>query len=408
MPRHRRAAIRAEKEPRQRQRPLGAGRQAHVAPRQLAHQAEGGRVHYRLVRAGRTVPLGLVDGEHRLAPEIGLAGLALHERARIGLVRQDAQHRARVPGGPLPLAEVRAARRALCREILVGAWHKALIEHGGYAGGAHAADARVEDAAHNAGGFRVDHKPAAVGARPLGVAVGGEGANELAAAALGGKRRLGLGGGVAAVHVVEEVLHRQHQRVGRRLLGCGVVAVGDGHHAHAERREHLVQVARHVQVVAAEAAQVLDHDAVDLAGLHVGEKAAPSGAVLEGGAREAVVGVLGDDAQASVRVGEVADHGVLVEHRAAGTVALVVDGEPGVAGGAIDPGRCFWRFGFGHEKASFCTCLYVRQEALRMPSGCAALPAKKKQPTPRALVCVWRNRTTPSATRRRRRRKSQG
>ena len=97
MPRHRRAAIRAEEEPRQRQRPLGAGRQAHVAPRQLAHQAEGGRVHYRLVRAGRAVPLGLVDGKHRLAPEIGLAGLALHERARIGLVRQDAQHRARVP-----------------------------------------------------------------------------------------------------------------------------------------------------------------------------------------------------------------------------------------------------------------------------------------------------------------------
>ena len=271
MPRHRRAAIRAEEKPRQRQRPLGAGRQAHVAARQLAHQAEGGRVHYRLVRAGRTVPLGLVDGKHRLAPEIGLAGLALHERARIGLVRQDAQHRARIPGGPLPLAEVRAARRALRREILIGARYEVLIEHGGYAGGAHAADARIEDAAHNTGGFRVDHKPATVGARPLGVAVGGEGANELAAAALGGKRRLGLGGGVAAVHIVEEVLHRQHQRVGRRLLGCGVVAVGDGHHAHAERREHLVQVARHVQVVAAEATQVLDDDAVDLAGLHVGE-----------------------------------------------------------------------------------------------------------------------------------------
>lgn len=49
---------------------------------------------------------------------------------------------------------------------------------------------------------------ASMPARPLGVAVGGEGANELAAAALGGKRRLGLGGGIAAVHVVEEVLHR--------------------------------------------------------------------------------------------------------------------------------------------------------------------------------------------------------
>ena len=136
-----------------------------------------------------------------------------------------------------------------------------------------------------------------------------------------------------------------------------------------------------------------------------GGQAAPAGAVLEGGARAAVVGVLGDDAQTAIRVGEVANHGVLVDHRPAGAVALVVDGEPGVAGGAIDLGRRFWRFGFGYEKTSFCTCVYVRQEALRMPSGCAALPAKKTTDAEGSCMRLG-NRTMPSAARRRRRRKS--
>lgn len=39
--------------------------------------------------------------------------------------------------------------------------------------------------------------------------------------------------------------------------------------------------------------------------------------------------------------------------------------------------------------------------------GMRCASRQENKPTPRALVCVWRNRTTPSAARRRRRRKSQ-
>ena len=349
---HRRTAPRAEHEPGKRQRALRAWRQAHIPAGKLLHQVERRPVHDGLVRAGLAVPLGGFHGHHGLASEVGLSGLALHERAGVDLVGEDADDGTRIPAGLAAPAEVGTAVEPLRREVLERRGHEPLVEPSGDSGGAHAADARVEDAAHDARGLGVHHQLAAVGAGALGVAVGREAAHELAALALGLKRRLGLGRRIAAVHVVEQVLHGEHQRVGRGALGGGVVAVGDGDHAHAQRGEHLLDVARDVQVVAAHAAEVLDDDAVDFAGLYVGDEPVPVGAVVEGRARVAVVGVLADHVQVAFRSGEVADHGVLVEHRAADAVVLIVDGEPGVAGGAVHPGRRLRDLGFGHENTS--------------------------------------------------------
>ena len=129
---------------------------------------------------------------------------------------------------------------------------------------AHTAEIQLEDQPHICGGRLVDHQLVVVG-RVFFVAVFGERANEVAAAALhveGGADALGVGGDVvfvdhAAHGVVEEV-------DGGALTLAGVDQIVDGDVAHAQLRKDLADVPAALAGVSAEARAVFDDDAVDL------------------------------------------------------------------------------------------------------------------------------------------------
>lgn len=113
--------------------------------------------------------------------------------------------------------------------------------------------------------------------------------------------------------VLEDVLERQEHIIGAVRAVHRVV---DGDKAHAKGGEHALQIVAHVDVVAAEAGEIFDDHAADLARAKVGEHTIEGGAV-EVRAGEAVVGVMPGDVQLRVRIAVVLDHALLAENAVA-------------------------------------------------------------------------------------------
>ena len=109
-----------------------------------------------------------------------------------------------------------------------------------------------------------------------------------------------LDGGVPAIAVVHQIFEGQHQAAGAVQVG-GVVVVIDGDKTHSQGREQLFDVLARLDVLPSKPGQVLDHHAVDFAGLHRLQHLPDVGPV-KAGAGVAIVVALHDQVQLRVTV----------------------------------------------------------------------------------------------------------
>ena len=232
------AAVGAERDPAKQRDGVAAGRGARVARHQVLHHVELVAADDGRVRSFGAEPLLRRPPQRLSAAERRRVRSALHQRARIHLVCQDAAHRVGVPArGPVAGERLRVAH-ALAALVLGGARGAHAVQVLGDGGRGLAVELHPEHQPHVRRRVRVDRQ-AAPSLRVLHVAVGHVGASALSALHLGVQAGAGLDGGVAADVVVEEPLERHHQAGGVGVARGGVVGVVHHDHAHPAPAVHL-------------------------------------------------------------------------------------------------------------------------------------------------------------------------
>ena len=230
---------------------------------------------------------------------VGGGALALGHDAQIDLVFQDAQHR---PGAPLGLA----LHLITCLEVDASG---SLVLHGGQHPqgvevirnilAALPGDPAGKYLPYHLGGLGIDHQPVFI-LRVFGVSVDGEGADKFPVPALHVQVAADFDGRIPAVTVVHQIFEGQHQAAGAIQVGSVVVVI-DSDEAYPQGREQPFNVVARLNVLTAESGQILDHHAVDLAGLH-GFQHLPDVGPVEAGAGVAVIVALHDQMQLRVPV----------------------------------------------------------------------------------------------------------
>ena len=284
------------------QKVVGAAAGVLAAVHQPTHLVKGLLVNKGLVGALHHNPvLGLL-ADALLGLVVDLPAASLHHVADISLVLQHIRD-------PLtgPQAGVWAGLAHREPRISCGRWDVLLVEPGGDLPAAHAGESHTEDPAHHRGDRFVDDDFVFLGGVHL-VAVDRFSADEQPLALLVVLDAGDLFGDILGVHVVHDGAE------GGDVVGSGVHpgvdAVQQGDIPHPVFGEVPLHVVAGENVVAAQTAQILGDDHVDLLGLDVGDQPLKIRSVKIGAA-PAVIHIGVKDAQA-VLLDEFLQHGSLV------------------------------------------------------------------------------------------------